>query len=508
MKQGSKQRKHSKTGHAEKEKPENSAEGEIFGFKGLKSKETQANPCPFQEESPVMGEEKKKEEEDGKNEEEEGKENQAVAYAREFIGNTSKGDNRFLAFLGLINKVNTLETQDSIQCLIPSSWYYEEFVRNYRNRKVASFFSNQELLEKMLDKSLKKEDYELVSKPMYLFLETACGGGPIIELPPGEATFDFFMSDFRTNLLESLGLTDNSVKFDTFLMKYLRAIEKKSGQSNHTKDQPFKIEESSSSTVDTFEVGPNLPIIGIKNNSVHCFLNSVLQALISTPDFVSNALAVRSISYSVNKKGPSNSFVLEFSNFTKDYLLTKKKSGDNQAVLKMLPKYMRKGQQDAHECLTAVLSGLQEELNAREHGKRKHVEFKTGDDADEYFSKFNSSFVDRLFMGRYTATFECSSCKKQSMNFDPFYDMSLSISANDTKKLIQDYFTKEKVKYKCEACKKSTTATKTLKIARLPKILVLHIKRFVYKPEMQKIDNEIEFSRTIDLRPYFFYFFS
>ena len=113
---------------------------------------------------------------------------------------------------------------------------------------------------------------------------------------------------------------------------------------------------------------------------------------------------------------------------------------------------------------------------------------------------YHSSFVDRLFMGRYNAAYKCNSCNKTCFNYDPFYGISVSITASNVEKLVKNYFNPEKLGYTCEFCKKSTTATKTLKIARLPKILVLHIKRFVYKPEMQKIYKNISFPKTLDMK--------
>lgn len=95
-----------------------------------------------------------------------------------------------------------------------------------------------------------------------------------------------------------------------------------------------------------------------------------------------------------------------------------------------------------------------------------------------------------LFEGQLMSRISCLSCKHQTYAFDNFMDLSVEIPRKATRFTgsvsIQDCMDKfidtERIDagYKCEGCKKSVTVEKDITLYRLPKLLVIHLKRFYH----------------------------
>lgn len=457
------------------------------------------------------------------------------------------GSARLDKFREAVLELNKLPSANLNQCIISSLWFYECFVNSFNGRVIQMPINNWVILEKIIKREIKKADYEVITKPMYVLFEVLFGGGPLIEIPAQvqDSSFKFLSEAFREKLIKETGMTESLFQMHQLMPKYLACLRKEQEarpkeqlkskdlptlnqglSKKSTEDETFTKMKGDDSQVEiealknqhlvelTQEIQMRLPAKGIENPSNYCYLNAILQALVSTPGFVPSILASQSTFHhkraSLEKDSAAGtpSMLQRFSEFFKEYAkFDSRTSIDNSVVRDLLPHYMRTGQQDAHECLLVLLSSLQDALTEKDLDEQKNqskFELRTEQDVDNYLSMFRSSFVDRLFLGRYNASFKCKSCKAVSFNFDPFIGISLSLgaSSSNVKSLLKSYFKAEVLSYSCESCKKSTQATKTLKVARFPKILVLHIKRFVYKPEMQKINKEISFPKIIDLKEY------
>ncbi len=71
---------------------------------------------------------------------------------------------------------------------------------------------------------------------------------------------------------------------------------------------------------------------------------------------------------------------------------------------------------------------------------------------------------------------------------------------------LEKFFEEEMInEYKCNFCKKSSRSRKTMKIAKLPRVLLVHLKRFKMYPRKQKIADKIEFPIAgLDLKKFLF----
>ena len=118
-----------------------------------------------------------------------------------------------------------------------------------------------------------------------------------------------------------------------------------------------------------------------------------------------------------------------------------------------------------------------------------------------YIRRDDSQLVD-LFVGQLKSTLRCSECSHESVTFEPFWDLSLGIPARTGEVSLLDCldsFTKEEVldgdeMPTCERCKARRKCTKRYSLYRLPKILVVHLKRFSQSDRFkQKLSSTVTF---------------
>ena len=106
------------------------------------------------------------------------------------------------------------------------------------------------------------------------------------------------------------------------------------------------------------------------------------------------------------------------------------------------------------------------------------------------------------------STISCRKCGKDSVNFDNFWGLPVTLSKNKSinqllistwksESLIEDYY--------CGKCKKHRNSNKISQIFRLPQILIVQLKRFQYqfgqkykKKDEIKIDFELQLNKTLN----------
>ena len=94
--------------------------------------------------------------------------------------------------------------------------------------------------------------------------------------------------------------------------------------------------------------------------------------------------------------------------------------------------------------------------------------------------------VGDLFAGQLMSQLVCSKCKRRSTCFDPCWDVSVQLPKGASQCTLQQcldlFATPETLKgddgIYCSRCKKMTAQQKVLRFSRLPRLLVVHLKRF------------------------------
>ncbi|KAL4463849.1 hypothetical protein ABPG74_005786 [Tetrahymena malaccensis] len=247
----------------------------------------------------------------------------------------------------------------------------------------------------------------------------------------------------------------------------------------------------------------------LENNSNYCYMNACLQSILSIGELNTYFFdkIYLELKDQVTKKPP------KFTNAYFDLLIKFQKSSPSNIISpNLFKKYSQQNfdpneQHDAQEYLRFVLGEIQDELNYPLPSKRP-TEFKDSQQASKFYFKYHTSIVDRLFCGQLISKVQCQKCKYVSSTFDPFLDLSLPIESKSLKDLnscMDLFFKPEEIdgEYKCEKCTKTSRAIKSCQLGKIPKYLVIHLKRFKMFPFKTKIKQQISYPPILDISKYY-----
>ena len=104
----------------------------------------------------------------------------------------------------------------------------------------------------------------------------------------------------------------------------------------------------------------------------------------------------------------------------------------------------------------------------------------------------NTSWVHELFEGTLTSETKCLTCENVSQRDEIFLDLSVDLEEHTSvtsclRKFSEEEMLCERNKFHCDICGGLQEAEKRMKIKRLPKILALHLKRFKYTEDLQRL---------------------
>lgn len=158
--------------------------------------------------------------------------------------------------------------------------------------------------------------------------------------------------------------------------------------------------------------------------------------------------------------------------------------------------------QDAHEFLNLLLNEVVANVEVHskkleeEKGMNGHAE-KTGFEKAlaSAMTKTTSSttgWVHELFEGTLTSETKCLTCENVSQRDEAFLDLSVDLDEHSSvtaclRKFSAEEMLCERNKFHCDRCGGLQEAEKRMKIKRLPRILALHLKRFKYTEDLQRL---------------------
>ncbi|KAL1393853.1 hypothetical protein HDK64DRAFT_12390 [Phyllosticta capitalensis] len=104
----------------------------------------------------------------------------------------------------------------------------------------------------------------------------------------------------------------------------------------------------------------------------------------------------------------------------------------------------------------------------------------------------STGWVHSLFEGTLTSETRCLTCENTSQRDEAFLDLSVDLDHNTSvtsclRKFSEEEMLCERNKFHCDNCSGLQEAEKRMKVKRLPRILALHLKRFKYTEDLQRL---------------------
>ncbi|OOF95692.1 hypothetical protein ASPCADRAFT_405410 [Aspergillus carbonarius ITEM 5010] len=155
--------------------------------------------------------------------------------------------------------------------------------------------------------------------------------------------------------------------------------------------------------------------------------------------------------------------------------------------------------QDAHEFLNLLLNEVVANVEA-EAMKQPIPSLPPPESAESSQQSVSSGsktpnttrWVHELFEGTLTSETQCLTCEKVSQRDEIFLDLSVDLEQHSSvtsclRKFSAEEMLCERNKFHCDNCGGLQEAEKRMKIKRLPRILALHLKRFKYTEDLQRL---------------------
>lgn len=176
-----------------------------------------------------------------------------------------------------------------------------------------------------------------------------------------------------------------------------------------------------------------------------------------------------------------------------------------------------RSQQDCQEFCQFILDGLHEDLNqcgnnpplkplsdeAEKMRETMTMRVASSIEWERYLTTDFSVIID-LFQGQYASQLKCKICCRTSTTYQPFSVLSIPIPQPNTCSILDCFneFTKLEVLgnnelWLCPKCKQRQPSTKKITITRLPKNLIIHLKRF--DNTMNKNNCFVNYPTVLDL---------
>ncbi|KAG4072222.1 hypothetical protein HA402_007632 [Bradysia odoriphaga] len=233
--------------------------------------------------------------------------------------------------------------------------------------------------------------------------------------------------------------------------------------------------------------GPGLT--GLVNLYNNCYMNNIVQCLSNTTDLAEYFLSDRYKPH-INRASETHGRIVEelaalFKEIWCKQFAHIASIDFRNTVGHYHAMFSGPDHQDSHEFLRILIDWMHLDLETLSP-EIPRGSLTAADKAWLTFVKNKESAIFRLFYGQFKSTLKCVECKCESATYDCFSDLSLQVpsvsrevTSTDIDKCLDNFFYGEYIDdWECPKCKEKRRAIKKLDISKLPKILVIHFKRF------------------------------
>ncbi len=280
--------------------------------------------------------------------------------------------------------------------------------------------------------------------------------------------------------------------------------------SSITKDNENKNNNTNNSNFDQIANQITTSKIGLQNLGNTCYMNTTLQILIHTVNFIhrfyqeQNRVETRT---PISKK--LYELILQF--IKTSYALSPKEF--KTTFSQRHRQFSGNDQCDTQEFCRILLEDMNYELNEvknKSEYKELSTDGKTKKQCDKEFdilfkSRENSIIID-TFYGQIINIFTCK-CNYETYSFQKVLDLPLLLPDGDKpislNKLLDEYFEGDSIQFssKCKKCGKKTEHKKEIRISQPSNVLILSFQRINERTQKKNV-SEIKFSEKLSLKKY------
>jgi len=237
-------------------------------------------------------------------------------------------------------------------------------------------------------------------------------------------------------------------------------------------------------------------ILGLQNLGNTCYMNATLQALRHNPEWTLFCTKDKIKDHIIDSEKPSSVIILlAYQDLIKSiwsgsgpgYVRPLDFYGKLKSVVKgtLYEDFIKKTPQDAHEFLVWLMDQMHMamqkdvQITIRNQSTLEPMILKAATGWKNAFEKQYSPLTDLVF-GLYRVQYLCTGCLTIHSRWETFNTLKIHPGHLSIEKALQHEFKEEDIEgYECDSCKQKTLAKKTVSIWRLPKLLIITLKRFM-----------------------------